>query len=87
MSSEFEVAELQQALIAEEERTRICQREINRLRSVIRSENKELEQEYERIYRAGFYDGECYYSGGEIPGILPESSFYFHRSWPSKKEE
>jgi regulator of replication initiation timing len=87
MNNEFEVAELQQALGAEEERTRQCQREIQRLRSVIRSENNELDKEYERIYRAGFHDGECYYAGREISGALPEGSFYFHHSWSPKKEE
>jgi hypothetical protein len=43
MSSEYEVAELQQALGSEEERIKKCQREINRLRAIIR-ENNEAEK-------------------------------------------
>jgi hypothetical protein len=39
------------------------------------------EQKYEKIYEAGFYDGECYYAGDDIPGELPKGSFFFHKSW------
>jgi hypothetical protein len=57
--------------------------ELRRLHTAVR----ELKEEREKIYQAGFYDGECYYAGREIPGALPEGSFYFHHSWSPKKEE
>jgi hypothetical protein len=57
--------------------------------AIIELKNKPpCEQEYEKIYDAGFYDGECYYAGGDIPGELPKGSSFFHKSWsPSREPE
>jgi hypothetical protein len=51
--------------------------ELRRLHTAVR----ELKEEREKIYQAGFYDGECYYAGREIAGSFPVGSFYFHKSW------
>jgi hypothetical protein len=57
--------------------------ELRRLHTAVR----ELKKEREKIYQAGFYDGECYYAGRDISGALPEGSFFFHHSWSPRKEE